>query len=172
MPLRHPWLAAVALPRCVCTSSSVDITACCSAAAGAAVEAILSAEADAAAAAASSNGVPKQPQEQEPEPAVKSAAASSGNSGSRPLDLAAVTMGKAHWLYLVHPEVPQAGQTATVLFNRSVSDVLRWGATPAISGASFPPLPSLSHHSHLFQSCNTKSHIGQHSPHTCLLMCG
>ena len=59
---------------------------------------------------------------------MKSAAAGSGTSGSSAqatLDLAAVTQNKAHWLYLVHPEVPQAGQAATVLFNKSVSEVLR-----------------------------------------------
>ena len=91
------------------------------------MEAVLSVEADGAAAAASSNGVPQQRQQQEP-PAVESAAAGSGSSGSSAqaaLDLAAVTQGKAHWLYLVHPEIPQAGQAATVLFNKSVSEVLR-----------------------------------------------
>lgn len=144
-----PTNTSLALPKRTCASCYADATSCCSAAAGAAVEAVLSAEADSAAAAASSNGMPQQSQQQEHESAVQSAAASLGNvrsSAQAPLDVAAITQGKAHWLYLVHPEVPQAGQAATVLFNRSVSEVLRWGATPATAAAkSAPPRPPFTH---------------------------
>ena len=165
-----PTSSSLALPKQSRPSCCADVTACCPTA-GAAVEAVLAAEADGAAAAASSSGVPQQPQPQEPEPAAKSAAASSGSGAQAPLDVAAVTQGKAHWLYLVHPEVPQAGQAATVLFNRSVSEVLRWGTTPAMGGAKASLLyPSTTHTSP--HASNSNCHMGEHSSHACLLICG
>ncbi|KAK9805611.1 hypothetical protein WJX72_007789 [[Myrmecia] bisecta] len=44
-------------------------------------------------------------------------------------DVAArAAQGRDHWLWFVHPEVPQAGEQAVIYFNRSASDILRYHA--------------------------------------------